>query len=99
MAAMDDNAAKVVPAYIQRFKPAYPMGWSDRIEVLGFLQIPIMRPGYVPKMAFIDREGVIRSQYGGDEPFFKHTGASVRAELDKLLKASPARRTPPARKK
>lgn len=93
MSAMDEKAAQVLPMYIQRFRPAYPVGWNDRPDVLNFLQIPIMVPGYVPKMAFIDRQGVIQSQYGGEQPFFKDTRASVRTELDKLLKpAAPAKK-------
>jgi hypothetical protein len=99
MAAMDDNGSLVVPPFVQRFRPTYPLGWIDRFEALNFLQVPVMMPGYVPKMAFIDREGVVRSQYGGEQPFFKNTAASVRDELDKLLKAAQPARKAPARKK
>ncbi|HWQ55136.1 MAG TPA: TlpA disulfide reductase family protein [Bryobacteraceae bacterium] len=93
MSAMDDNAAVHVPVFIQRFRPSYPVGWNDRDAALDFLQIPVMVPGYVPKMAFIDREGVIRAQYAGEDAFFKTPAASIRAEIDKMLKsAAPARK-------
>ncbi len=86
MAAMDEKAPALVPAYIQRFQPAYPMGWAPHQDALAFMQVSLVAPGYVPKVAFIDRNGVIRSQYGGEEPFFKNAAASFRAELDRLLK-------------
>lgn len=85
MAAMDEKAPEVVQAYIQRFQPAYPMGWVPHQDALAFMQISLMAPGYVPKVAFIDRKGIIRSQYGGEEDFFKDAAKSFRAELDKLL--------------
>jgi hypothetical protein len=48
----------------------------------------------VPHMVFIDRRGVIRAEYPGEDPFFKDAAKNVRAELDRLLKtpAAPAKR-------
>lgn len=100
MSAMDDNAAMFVPGFIQRFRPSYPVGWNERDVALNFLQIPAMVPGYVPKMAFIDREGVIRAQYAGEDAIFKMPAVSIRAELDKLLKpVTPARKKGSSKKK
>jgi hypothetical protein len=92
--SMDDNGAAVVGPYVQRFRPNHPVGWQERTAILTFLQVPIIAPGWVPKMVFIDRQGEIREQHQGEEPFFKDQRASVQGALERLL-AVPA----PAQKK
>jgi hypothetical protein len=82
---MDDNGASVVPMYVQRFRPNHPVGWQDRGAILTFLEVPIIVPGYVPKMAFIDRQGIIREQHQGEDPFFKDQRTSIKGALDRLL--------------
>jgi len=86
MSAMDEPAKAVLPAYVQRLQPAYPTGWNDGSEVLTFLGVSVMTPGYVPKIAFIDRKGIIREQHFGEDPYFKTQEASVRQSLEQLLK-------------
>ncbi|HEY3837490.1 MAG TPA: TlpA disulfide reductase family protein [Bryobacteraceae bacterium] len=64
---------------------AFPVGWSTQDAALEFLKHPD-KHYYVPMMAFVDRAGMIRSQYiGNDEAFFGSQDKSIRAELDKLL--------------
>ena len=88
--AINQGAAQLVPAFIQQYKNNFPTGYSDWNMVMEFLQISIMSPGYLPKMVFIDRKGVIQSQYAGENPFFadQDQDKNVRAELDKMLQAS-----------
>jgi peroxiredoxin len=96
--AINQDAAELVPGFIQQFQPNFPTGYSDWHMVMEFLQIPASQPGYLPKIVFIDRKGVIRGQYAGGEPFFandQEQDKNVRAEVDKLLAATRA----PARKK
>ena len=96
--AINQNGAQLIPAFIQQFHPNFPTGYSDFNAVLEYLQLSMMTPGYVPKMVFIDRKGVIQGQYAGGDPFFasdENQDKNIRAELEKLLK-TPA---PPARKK
>ena len=88
--AMDPNGAQVVPGFIERFQPAFPVGYTEHTAALTFMETSVIAPGFVPKMAFIDRQGVIREQHAGEEPFFKTPDPSIRASLDALLKASPA---------
>ncbi len=96
MSAFEQGADKAVARFISTYRPNYPVGWNPYPEAMNFLQIPVVTPGYVPKMAFIDRKGVIQSQYQGQDDFFKgNEEQNIRAELDKLLKA-PAK---PAAKK
>lgn len=94
--AFNDAAQAQVPVFIRNFEPPFTVGWNTRAAVLAFLQISMldMRPLYVPHMVFIDRRGVIRAEYPGEDPFFKDAAKNVRAELDRLLKtpAAPAKR-------
>ena len=95
--AINPNGAQLIPAFIQQFQPNFPTGYADFNSVLEYLQLSMMTPGYVPKMVFIDRKGVIQSQYEGQNPFFtdQDQDKNVRAELEKMLAASsPARKGP-----
>jgi peroxiredoxin len=100
--AINQGAAQLIPAFIQQYKNNFPTGHSDWNMVMEFLQISIMSPGYLPKIVFIDRKGIIQAQYAGENPFFadQNQDRNVRAELDKMLQASaigvkktPARKT------
>lgn len=96
--AINQGAAQLVPAFIQQYKNNFPTGYSDWNMVMEYLQISIMNPGYLPKIVFIDRKGVIQAQYAGENPFFtdKDQDQNVRMELDKMLQASAigAKKTP-----
>jgi len=72
-------------AFVAQFRPNFPVGYGDRDKAMGFLQIPIMTPGYVPKLVFIDKTGTIRAQYAGDDAFFQDHNKGMRAKLDELL--------------
>ncbi len=85
--------ANGVNDFIRTYKPTFPAGLIDARFVMNYSEItPDMRPT-VPIMFFIDRLGMIRSQYFGNDPFLNPETAidqHVRAELDHLL----AERTP-----
>jgi thiol-disulfide isomerase/thioredoxin len=88
-AAFDDNAKEQVGNFNAQYVRGFTVGWVDRGSVYEFLQKSIVVPLYVPIMVFIDRKGVIQSEYIGDPVFLKDPPHNVRAELDKLL-AKPA---------
>lgn len=88
-AAFDDNAKDMVADFAQKYVKGFPIGWVDRGSVYEFLQKSIVVPLYVPIMVFIDRKGIIQSEYIGDNVFLHDPPKNVRAELDKLL-AKPA---------
>jgi thiol-disulfide isomerase/thioredoxin len=70
----------------QYVKNAFPVGWAPQPSAIEFLKHPISKPFYVPSMAFIDRKGMIQSQFiGNDESFFTEGEKNIRAELDKVL--------------
>ena len=72
---------------------AFPVGWSTQESALEFMKHPDLHY-YVPMMAFVDKKGILRSEYIGDNDFFKEQDKNIRAELDKILgtpAASPAK--------
>ena len=91
-AAFDPDAKTQTADFVKQYVKGFPMGWVDRGEVNEFLQKSVMTVLYVPIMVFIDRKGVIQSEYIGDQTFLADPPKNVRAELDKLL-ARPAGKT------
>ena len=82
-----------VPDFIKNFRPTFPVGYNTQDDVDGFLQQPVIYRMYVPQLVFIDRQGVIRAQHGGSDPFLagdqdKH----LRDQIDELLKEAPPRK-------
>ena len=84
--------------FLERFQPQLPVGWTSEAAARSYLQKPITEPRalYVLHMVFLDRRGMIRDDFSGENSFFTNSEANIRAELDKLLKegavtSSPAR--------
>jgi len=87
--AIDDMAAMLVPDFVTRFHPPFPVGLAPRDPVLSFLQHPTMYRMYMPQVAFIDRDFVIRAQHAGDDPFFtneEQQEKNLRDQIEALLK-------------
>jgi thiol-disulfide isomerase/thioredoxin len=86
--AFNDDAKQTMAGFLQQFQPPFPVGWTSHGAVLSYLQRSIVdaRPLYVPHMVFIDRRGIIQADYAGESEFFNNPAASIRAELEKLLK-------------
>jgi peroxiredoxin len=89
-AAFNDGAQGLLPAFVAQFHPAFPVAWEDRVSALSFMQISILNQGYVPKVVFIDRAGMIQKQFEGQDGFFTDPDKSTRATLDEMLKAPAA---------
>jgi thiol-disulfide isomerase/thioredoxin len=92
-AAIEDNAAGLVPAFIQRFHPTFPVGWANRYSVSEYLQHPSMLRMLMPQLLFIDRSGTIRAQYSGDDVFFgADQEKNLRGMIESLLKTAPKKK-------
>jgi len=79
-------AAQLLPEFLMRFRPAFPVGYTGRATVYDYLQLPSTRPFSVPTYVFIDKKGMIRAQHPGDDPFFQAEDKNTRAMIDSLLK-------------
>ena len=99
-AAFNDMAKMYVPDFIKQYKPSFPVGYTTRPEVVAFLGHSIMEQMYVPVTVFIDRKGVIRGEYLGDDAFYQNYEKNIRAQVEELLKApAPATKTKATTKK
>src|SRR5262245_44646871 len=86
-AAFEDQVSPmVVNNFVKQFQPTFPVGYSNRAEVLGYLGLKPEDQLYVPVLVFIDRKGVIRHQYLGDDPFNLNQEVNVRRTVEEMLK-------------
>jgi len=85
--AIEDAAAKAVPGFLKRFNPPFPVGYNARGPVLEFLQHPMAERLLMPQLVFVDRDGKIRAQYAGDDPFLNEDRqeANIRQKIEQLL--------------
>jgi thiol-disulfide isomerase/thioredoxin len=99
----DVSLPTAVPAFIKQFDPPFPVGYADRGAVLAYLQYSVIetKPVYVPHMVFLDRAGVIRGDFPGEDPFLESgdPDKNIRAELDKLLKPAATTASSASKKK
>ncbi|HEY1240071.1 MAG TPA: TlpA disulfide reductase family protein [Bryobacteraceae bacterium] len=88
--AIEDGAAAAVPGFIKKFNPPFPVGSNARVPVLDFLQHPIAARLIMPQIVLIDRKGMIRAQYAGNEPFLDEAQAdqNLRGKIEELLNES-----------
>jgi hypothetical protein len=84
--------------FTARFHPNFPVGKISREFVANYSQITPMMRVNVPILFLIDRKGMIRAQYFGNDPFFEPESAlkdRVKGEVDKILQED----SPPPKKK
>ena len=97
--ATEDMARMAVPDFVRKFVPPFPVGFNNRMDVINYLQHPIMFQLFMPQVVVIDRTGIIRAQFAGDDKFFAESEQekNFRVLLEPLLKesavAKSARRT------
>lgn len=93
-AAVDAPAS--VPRFIQQFNPPFPVGFTTDQEAMGFMQhVPMMVP-FMPMIAFLDKDGMIRAQYEGNDPFLSEgvMEKNLRDRIEDLMKpAVPGKKT------
>ncbi len=93
--AFNPMAIMLVPDFVKSTGVTFPVGYDERDPVFAYLQRSTTMRTYVPIMVFIDRKGVVRGQYLGDDPFFTDRDKSIRGMIEKLVKepaASPKKK-------
>lgn len=82
---VSDNEA-AVKEYIAMHRVFYPLGLAPLDSVYDFLGFP-KDPNliYSPNLVIIDREGRVRVQLDGHDPFFQDTETNLRTLLDRLI--------------
>ena len=84
--AIEPNASMAVPNFVKNFKPPFPVGYNDGESALSFMQHPMAKVPMMPLVTFIDRQGMIRAQYEGDDPFFgDQMEQNIRKQIEGLF--------------
>jgi peroxiredoxin len=84
-AAGDDKAQYQIGSFAQRYKIAFPIGYLNKDQMIAIGDIEKNRRPVAPIFLFIDKTGVVRFQYYGDNPFFKTAEGSTRSIVQGLL--------------
>jgi peroxiredoxin len=97
-AAINENARNLVPEFISKFGLKFPVGVAPNTMAYDFLQLnpALGAPIYMPQLVFIDRQGIIRAQYGGTDIFFEKEEENMRTQILSLL--GPATSKPASKK-
>jgi len=85
--AVDPGANTKLGEFRKQFGVTFALG-ADRAETMfTFMQLPLMTRPLMPQLAFLDRNGVIQSQYAGSDHFFdeKAMDGNIQAEVARLL--------------
>lgn len=97
--AIEDMASLHVAEFARQFRTPFPVGFNAQRQALDFMQHPPMVGPIMPLMVFIDRQGVIRAQYEGHEPFLAadQLERNIRSKILELLDEPPPGGPPPAK--
>ena len=88
-----------IPLFIQQFQPSFPIGIASQLDALNFMQFSlVVRPPFVPYIAFIDRKGVIRAQLTGGDVTDETLDKVLRENAEKLLNEPSAAAKPKAKR-
>jgi len=89
--AIDAGAGPKIPAFIQEANATFPIGVMEHSKAQEFLQFPSIVQMMMPRIAIVDKKGMIREQHGADEPWMSPAmeETNIRKVIDKLL-AEPA---------
>jgi thiol-disulfide isomerase/thioredoxin len=84
--AFNAMAIMLVPEFIKATGATYPVGYDERDPVFNYLERSISLRTYVPIMVFVDRKGVIRGQFMGDDPFMGDREKNIRSMIETLIR-------------
>jgi peroxiredoxin len=77
-----------VPGFIKQFNPPFPVGFNSNDEAMAYLQHAPMMTMHMPAIVLIDKDGVIRAQYEGDDPFMSEgvQEKNLHDKIEELMK-------------
>jgi len=90
--AIEADSQSHVSLFIKNFAPTFPVGYNTGAEASAVLQ-PTGKMPMMPLLGFIDKQGFLRAQHEGEEPFFQDLEQNLRKEIEALFKGgSPAKK-------
>jgi peroxiredoxin len=99
-AAIEQQAAEHVPAFVKQFNTTFPVGSYDPMAAMEWMQHPLMLGPRMPMLAFVDKQGNVRAQFEGDDAKFfnDQQEQNLRDQVEALLKEGGAARKTTASK-
>ena len=92
--AIETMSALHIFDFVKKMGVTFPVGYNDQSYAAKFLGLPEKEPMLAPQLVFIDRHGIIRRQFAGDDAGLANAiqDRTLRAALDETLKqgAAPA---------
>ncbi len=88
-AAGDDRAKFLLGPFVSRYRPSFPIGYLDKAGIIKLADVPKDIRPHVPIVLFIDKWGMVREQYYGDDPIFKDAEKSLHALTMGMLRVTP----------
>jgi thiol-disulfide isomerase/thioredoxin len=92
--AIEPMSSLHTPDFAKQFKLQFPIGYNEQSYVQKFLGRPDNDPMFMPQLVFVDRNGVVRAQYAGDDPALAKDiqEKSLREAVEEALKAGAAKK-------
>lgn len=100
--AVDAGAAPRIPVFAAETGAGFPIAAYSDAAARDYLQAPIMLRMAYPQLVFIDRKGVLREHFRGEDPRMSAAAeeASIRKVVEQLLaEGGAAGKAPPKKKK
>jgi hypothetical protein len=89
VAAINDDARTETGPLVQRYRPGYPVGFLDRDSAMKLAALPPGARPFVPIIMFVDRKGVVRFQFFGDDKALKDGEKLLRTIITGLINEDP----------
>ena len=87
--AVEDSAPARVGAFVAQLDPRFPVGFAGRYATNAYLEHDPKVLLKMPQLVFIDKAGIRRAKYIGDDPFFtKDEEANIRKQIEDLSRES-----------
>ena len=90
--AIEQDAQSHLSLFIKNFAPTFPVGYNTGAYADTLIH-PTGKMPMMPLLGFIDKQGILRAQHEGEEPFFNDLEQNLRKEIEALfLPATPAKK-------
>lgn len=85
--ATNSKAGGNLGRFAEVFQIGFPLALAARLDWARFGRFPVRsKPPYVPHLLFVDRDGMIRAEFRGDDrEFYDHLEERFRAVVEPLL--------------
>jgi len=70
--SFEEDAVHTLSGYVSEVKPAYPVGYTSRVQAVAFVEGDAKDRRTLPQLVFIDRAGRVVAQYKGSSDFLQY---------------------------